>query len=611
MAHLNILTKKLKNIKEKMQCTTGILIIQELSETSIQTLDKQILTIGRSSRDDIVLKSKGVSRCHASIYAARGELWILDGDRKGKVSTNGVFVNGQRISVHQLKSYDVICFQKGVYALFVGPQQVMQTAEGIEELTRHLVHFLLGDDRDANFLQKRPTQQSKKHHTLINVARIPFVDSLTKLPNRDSFFARVKKTLEFRQKVAPDHNFAVLFIDVDRFKMINDSLGHLAGDKFLIQVSKRLHSCLREGDMVARLGGDEFAILLDELHSPEEAIDIAKRLQQAIAKPLLIDDHELYPSVSIGIALSSLGYTTVEEIIRDADTAMYHAKKTGRSRFVVFDIEMHQQAAQLLRLDGDLRRAIEKQQLELYYQPIVSLTERRLVGFEALLRWHHPEKGLVSPDIFIPIAEENNLIYQIGQWVFESACRQLATWKTNSSISDPLTVNVNLSSKQLTEAKLVEKLIETVRKSGISPNELKLEVTESILMENSRHSLAVLQRLKQAGFHLVIDDFGTGYSSLSYLNKFPIDTLKIDRSFISKIDKSDTSTCVDITHAIISLAHSLGVNVVAEGIERLYHLAWLKQQKCDYGQGFLISKPIPADDATRFAERGLQWPWSD
>jgi EAL domain-containing protein (putative c-di-GMP-specific phosphodiesterase class I) len=360
---------------------------------------------------------------------------------------------------------------------------------------------------------------------------------------------------------------------------------------------------------VARLGGDEFAILLDDLHSPSEAIEIAKRLQQSISKPLKIAPHELYPSVSVGIALSSLDYQTVEEIIRDADTAMYHAKNTGRARFVVFDTEMHKKAIDLLRLDSDLRRAVDQQQLELYYQPIVSLQKKVLVGFEALLRWNHPENGLISPDVFIPMAEETNLIYQIGQWVLSEACQQLSQWKANSAIRMPLSMHVNISSKQLTETRLIDRLIATVRAYNIAPSELKLEVTESNLMENTHHSLKLLNQLNQFGFKLGIDDFGTGYSSLSYLNKFPVDTLKVDRSFVSQIDKSENNTSISITNSIITLAHSLGVKVVAEGIEGLYHLAWLQQQKCDYGQGFLFSKPLPAAEATRLAEKGLDWPW--
>jgi diguanylate cyclase (GGDEF)-like protein len=610
MPSLNILKKRVQHNENLLEFPSGILIIKEHGKTLVEKLDRRILTIGRSSKDDIVLQSKGISRCHASVYIAKGKLWILDGDLKGKVSTNGLFVNGRRISVRQLKPYDIISFSKGIHALFMTQKCVAEATDGVEEFTRCLAHFIVGKDHNGHSLTNLDSPQEPTQHTFINVKRVPFLDSLTKLPNRDSFFARVKKIIEFRQKITPSHDFAVLFIDVDRFKMINDSLGHLTGDKFLVQLAQRLQHGIREGDMVARLGGDEFAILLDGLHSPDEAIDIAKRLQQSISSPLVIDEHELYPSVSIGIALSSLGYKTVEEIIRDADTAMYHAKKIGRARFVVFDVEMHQKALQLLRLDGDLRRAIEKNQLQLYYQPIVSLTEHTLVGFEALLRWHHPDNGVLSPETFIPIAEENNLIHQIGQWVIKQACLQLMAWQSNPNIDTALTMNINISSKQLTEKSLVEQLVETVKTYGVSSNAVKLEVTESILMENTQHSLEILTQLKQAGFQLSIDDFGKGYSSLSYLHKFPIDTLKVDRSFISKIDQSDSNTCIDITHSIIALAHSLGVKVVAEGIERLYHLAWLQQQRCDYGQGFLFSQPMTAKDATRFAEQGLTWSWS-
>ncbi|WP_017296511.1 EAL domain-containing protein [Nodosilinea nodulosa] len=589
--------------------STDILVFKEENKIVVKKLDKETLTIGRSSDDDVLLRSKGVSRCHATVYFSEGATWIIDGDLKGRVSTNGLFVNGAKVSVYRLNQYDVISFQRGVYALFLSQKSCSGTVNYLEEAIQNLAYFIAGKNAEGIPIDQLSLLDQSTQATVLNAERAPLIDSLTRLPNREAFFTRVQKSLEFRNKILSDYNFAVLFIDVDRFKMINDSLGHLVGDDFLIRLARRLSRCLREGDMVARLGGDEFAILLDDLRSFSEAIDIAKRLQQSVSKPLDVAPHELYPSVSVGIALSSLGYQTVEEIIRDADTAMYHAKNTGRSRFVVFDTEMHQKATNLLRLDSDLRRAIDKRQLELYYQPIVSLADKKLIGFEALLRWNHPDNGLIGPDTFVPMAEEANLIYQIGQWVLDEACLQLSQWKANPAIKDSLSVNVNISSKQLTESRLVDRLLATVRRHDISPDALHLEVTESILMENTVQSLRLLSQLKQAGFKLGIDDFGTGYSSLSYLNRFPVDILKVDRSFISQIDKSGKNTSVNITNSIITLAHSLGVKVVAEGIEGLYHLAWLQQQKCDYGQGFLFSKPLTAEDATRFAEKGLDWTW--
>jgi diguanylate cyclase (GGDEF)-like protein len=591
------------------EALANILVVKEDHRIIVKKLGKEPLTIGRSAIDDILLRSKGISRCHATIYFSDGIPWIIDGDLKGRISTNGLFVNGHKVTVHKLKQYDIIGFHREAYAFFLSHQDCGEVENSLEDVVRNLAYFVSGKTIEGTSLEQLNLLNDIAQATLTNAEQIPLLDSLTRLPNRESFFIRVQKSLELRKKISPNHDFAVLFIDVDRFKMINDSLGHLIGDEFLIRLARRLSHCLREGDMVARLGGDEFAILLDDLHSPSEAIEIAKRLQQSISKPLKIAPHELYPSVSVGIALSSLDYQTVEEIIRDADTAMYHAKNTGRARFVVFDTEMHKKAIDLLRLDSDLRRAVDQQQLELYYQPIVSLQKKVLVGFEALLRWNHPENGLISPDVFIPMAEETNLIYQIGQWVLSEACQQLSQWKANSAIRMPLSMHVNISSKQLTETRLIDRLIATVRAYNIAPSELKLEVTESNLMENTHHSLKLLNQLNQFGFKLGIDDFGTGYSSLSYLNKFPVDTLKVDRSFVSQIDKSENNTSISITNSIITLAHSLGVKVVAEGIEGLYHLAWLQQQKCDYGQGFLFSKPLPAAEATRLAEKGLDWPW--
>lgn len=588
----------------------GLLVIREKGMTTINRIDRSILTIGRSSSDNIVLQSKGVSRCHATLFVSKGGFWIIDGNLKGRFSTNGLFVNERRVTVHRLNHYDRIKFQQGVMAFYLNLSSPLGD-NSLEDLTRRLVGFIEGQD-DPQIATAEVVPFTENFNPPFDLSEQTLgLDVLTKLPNRDAFFMRVRKALECWQKAPGTYNFAVLFIDVDRFKVINDSLGHLVGDQFLIQLSNRLETCLREDDIVARLGGDEFAILLANVPFLDEAVDIAKRLQQSLVKPLKIEDHELYPSISIGIALSSLNYQTVEEIIRDADTAMYHAKNTGRSRFVVFDIEMHQKALELLRLDGDLRKAIDNQELQLHYQPIVSLKERKLVGFEALIRWYHPKNGLISPDIFIPVAEDTNLIYPIGQWVLDEACHQLSQWKSNTAVKTPLSVSINISSKQLTEVRLVERLLETIGKYNISPSELKLEVTESILMESTLHSMDVLNQLKQAGFQLGIDDFGTGYSSLSYLNKFPIDTLKVDRSFIAEIDTSTANTSVNITNSIITLAHSLGVKVVAEGIERLYHLAWLQQQKCDYGQGFLFAKPLNANDATKMAEQGLDWPWQD
>ena len=583
----------------------SILVIKEKDNIVVEILAKKIYTIGRCSSDDIFLTVRGVSRCHASIYFKDDSFWIIDGDFKGRTSTNGLLINGERTFVHQLRRYDIIAFCKDVYAIFLECHGDLNSNEIFEQSVKNLTLFFSGKDTRGVKLSKDEIASK----TIMSKLQRSQLDDLTRLPNRSAFLARVCKSLEFKKKIAEDHQFSILFIDVDRFKMINDSLGHLAGDKFLIQLSERFKACLRPNDMVARLGGDEFAILLDDIEGLSEATSVAKRLQKDVAKPLKLENQEVYPSISIGIASSYLQYQTVEDILRDADTAMYNAKKTGKARFVVFDEKMHQKASELLKLDGDLRKAIENQQLQLYYQPIVLLKKRKLVGFEALIRWNHPELGMISPELFIPIAEETNLIYRLGMWTLHEACRQLTLWKRNASIQETLSISINVSSKQLSDTRLIGNIQEILQEYRLNPDELKLEVTESIAMENSQHTIKISNQLRQIGVPLVVDDFGTGYSSLSYLNRFPIDTLKIDRSFVSDIDISNENTSLNITNSIISLAHSLGVKVVAEGIEKAYHLAYLSQMKCDYGQGYLFSKPLAAQEATSLAEQGLDWRW--
>lgn len=594
----------------------GMLIFKETNKIIVESLSKEkTISIGRASNDDILLNSRGISRCHATIYFSDNSFWLIDGDLKGHTSTNGILVNGKKIAVHRLQQYDQIILGQSTYAFFLensGTLEGMKLFENsalFKDFLLKLALFLDNQtDRPVLASRQMPTKDIVIRGTAIAQLRNPKLDDLTQLMSRSAFLERVNKSIEFKKNISNNHQFAILFIDLDRFKLINDSLGHLVGDKFLIEISERLKHCLRPNDTIARLGGDEFAILLDNLNTSNEAVSIAKRLQEYLAQPLQIDNNELFPSLSIGIALSYLGYNTVEEIMRDADTAMYHAKGRGRSRFVVFDQEMHEKTADLLRLHNDLQRAVEREEFKVYYQPIVSIQDGTLIGFEALIRWHHQHRGYISPEVFIPIAEETNLIYQIGQWVLQEACRQLSLWKQNPAIKLPLSMNVNLSAKQLHDARLIEKIKDLLNSYHLAPGELKLELTEGMVMENSHHSIKVFSQLKELGVQIAIDDFGTGYSSLSYLNQFPIDALKIDRSFTLTIDDSDENTSMNIIHSIITLAHSLGVKVVAEGIENLNHLKYLDKLKCDYGQGYLFSKPLNAHDATYFAENGIWVP---
>jgi len=425
-----------------------------------------------------------------------------------------------------------------------------------------------------------------------------FHDALTGLPNRALFMDHVKMAIQ-RSRRNGDRLFAALFFDLDRFKVINDSLGHMVGDQLLVGVARRLEACLRPGDTVARLGGDEFVILLEELAGDDDAIDIARRVQEAVTQPFQIGGHEVFTTASLGIAPSSTGYERAEDLLRDADTAMYRAKLLGKNRHVVFDKAMHDRAVELLQMETDLRRAVERQEFFVQYQPIVSLATGRTSSFEALVRWQHPERGLVPPGEFIPVAEETGLIVPLGLWVLEEACRQMRRWQVEQSVAPDVTVSVNLSGKQFSQADLMGQVSSVLRQTGLAPSNLKLEITESMVMENIETAIDSLGQLRSLGIGLSIDDFGTGYSSLSYLHRFPIDTLKIDRSFVTRM--TENSENAEIVRTIVTLARSLEMSVVAEGIEQMEQLDALRALDCDYGQGYLFSRPVGGRQAAALA----------
>ncbi len=425
-----------------------------------------------------------------------------------------------------------------------------------------------------------------------------FHDALTGLPNRALFLDRLSHALKLSQRRSHltvanlPEQFAVLFLDLDRFKVINDSLGHLAGDQLLIVVAKRLSDCLRGGDTVARLGGDEFVMLIEEVQDTNDVIEIVERIQVALKVPILIDGNEIFISTSIGIALNSNEYTKADQLLRDADTAMYRAKDQGRERYEIFNPTMHTEALYKLRLENDLRRAIDRQEFRVYYQPIVCLKSRQVIGFEALVRWQHPEQGLVSPAEFIPIAEDAGLIGAIDFWVLQEACSQLRTWQDQFPIAKPLTMNVNLSGRQFTKPDLTSQIEKVLKKTNLNNVNLKIEVTESILIEKTSLATKILTELQERNIQICIDDFGTGYSSLSYLHRFPIHTLKIDQSFISRIDHNPEDG--EIVKAIITLGINLGLNVVAEGVETIEQLNFLEINHCHAGQGYYMFKPLEA-----------------
>ncbi|MBD2245476.1 EAL domain-containing protein [Nostoc sp. FACHB-888] len=430
------------------------------------------------------------------------------------------------------------------------------------------------------------TEQKRTEAQLIHDV---FHDSLTGLPNRALFVERLEQALALTKRHS-DYRFAVLFLDVDRFKVINDSLGHIIGDQLLTALARRLERCLRAGDTVARLGGDEFTILLDDIKDLNDVKNVANRINVALTGAFNLGGNEVITTVSIGIALGTSTYNLSEELIRDADIAMYRAKALGKARYEIFDFSMYTQAAELLQLEMDLRRAIERQEFQVYYQPIVLLETYQIIGFEALVRWQHPEHGIISPEKFIPLAEETGLIVPIGYWVLREACRQMRAWQLKFPTNPPLSISVNISSKQFFHPNLIEKIRQILLDSGLEGSSLKLEITETVLMKNSDSATAMLLELQQMNIQLHLDDFGTGYSSLSYLHHFPFSALKIDRSFVINIGANGEN--LEIVQAIISLAQSLNINVIAEGIETIEQLTQLKIKKCNNAQGYIFSQPL-------------------
>ncbi|MHC4218837.1 MAG: putative bifunctional diguanylate cyclase/phosphodiesterase [Planctomycetota bacterium] len=460
----------------------------------------------------------------------------------------------------------------------------------------------------ADELRARVTKALKNRALLEMLETQALSDALTGLPNRALLTDRLDQAIK-RGEREPDYKFAVLFLDFDRFKIINDSLGHEVGDMLLISIAERLASNLRAGDTAthsgtghvpARLGGDEFVILLDGLADHEDAVTVAERLQEALAAPHEIGDHDVISTASIGIVTSAGGYDRADDVIRDADTAMYHAKTGGKARHVIFDDRMHQEAVERLELEQDLRRSVDAGEFWLSYQPIVSLSTGELKGFEALMRWSHPQRGPVPPDVFIGLAEEIGLIVPIGRLALREATRQLKDWHERFPHDPPLTMNVNISKHQLRQQNLVEIVDGILRETNLDPASLKLEITESAIMDSPEQVTDLLNRLKGLGVRLCMDDFGTGHSSLSLLHKFPIDVLKIDRTFVLNTDGNREYAAV--IHAIITLAHTLNMTVVGEGVETAGQLAQLQALECDAAQGNLFAASMPPAEAEAFMQ---------
>lgn len=472
-------------------------------------------------------------------------------------------------------------------------QAERERAEQAEKHVGELQHYVAELERSGEAL--RESHENFRHAA--------YHDALTGLPNRNYFMDTLKQLLQASREDA-EINFAVLFLDLKSFKTINDSLGHSLGDRLIKNVAKRLAGLVREEDMTARFSGDKFGIILTDLLSREEATAFADRLAKRLSEPYTLDGRQVFTSAKIGIAYGNSKYPEAEDILRDADIAMYYAKDNSEN-YVIFDQKMHIRAVTRLQLETDLRFAIERNEFELFYQPIISLDTAALSGFEALVRWNHPQRGLVPPNEFIPIAESTSLIIPMTVQILHSACSQVVKWQGISKNREPLSIAVNLSGKHFGHPALVDQIKSVIHETGINPESLKLELTESAVMDNAETAILMLKQIKETGVKVSIDDFGTGYSSLSYLHRFPIDLLKVDRSFVSAMEENTENG--EIVRTVIALAKALNLQVVAEGIESIHQFHQLRILGCEFGQGYLFSKPLPVADIQRLLADNTRW----
>lgn len=471
-------------------------------------------------------------------------------------------------------------------------QAEFERAEQAEKHVTELQHYVEELEHSREALQA-------SHENFRHAA---YHDALTGLPNRNYFIDTIRDLLQ-KCRDGSESNFAVLFLDLKNFKTINDSLGHSVGDRLIKNVAKRLAGIIRETDMAARFSGDKFGVILGDLFSREEATSFANRLATRLSDPYTLDGRQVFTSAKIGIAYGNSKYPEAEDLLRDADIAMYYAKD-NKDNYVIFDQKMHIRAVTRLQLETDLRFAIERNEFELYYQPIIGLDSAQLVGFEALVRWNHPQRGLIPPNEFIPISESTGLIIPMTVQILTSACKQIVTWQ-NQHPERTLSIAVNLSGKHFGHPALVEQITSVINETGIDPANLKLELTESAVMEDAQTAILMLRQIKETGVQISIDDFGTGYSSLSYLHQFPIDQLKVDRSFVSAMEENTDNG--EIVRTVITLAKALKLKVVAEGIESIHQYHQLRVLGCEYGQGFLFSKPLPVGDIERLLADPYRW----
>jgi diguanylate cyclase (GGDEF)-like protein len=440
--------------------------------------------------------------------------------------------------------------------------------------------FIFGDISERKRYEAELTRQALR-------------DNLTELPNRVLFLERLNRAMT-RQRRNPDYRFAVLMIDLDSFKRVNDTLGHQAGDRLLQGIARRLMGCLRNMDTVARMGGDEFAVLLEDFQNNQEAIGITRRLLETIRQPMIIQGQDIQVSASVGVVLQTARYASPNELLRDADISMYRSKELGKNQFKVFSKSMFDQVVRTVQLENDLRLALTGDEFELYFQPIFALPETRLSGFEALLRWNHPERGMLAPGVFIHVAEEAGLITDLGTWVLNRGCRTMAEWRRRFDRVD-VSLALNLSPRDLLQPSLIPMLADLLQETGLDARHIKLEITETAVMENPEMATARLEKLQKMGFQVAMDDFGTGYSSLSYLQRLPIDILKIDRSFVQTMLENPSN--LEIIKAIIGLGKLLDLRIVAEGVETPEQLSTLQTLGCDLAQGYLLGRPMPRAQA--------------
>jgi diguanylate cyclase (GGDEF)-like protein len=443
-----------------------------------------------------------------------------------------------------------------------------------------------------------------RHHTEEEVRHAALHDSLTGLPNRTLGLDRLEGALARRRRDGRD--VAVLLLDLDLFKLVNDSYGHGIGDDLLVTLAPRLHDAVRPSDTVARLGGDEFLVVCEQLDGAHDAIQVAERVAHAVSQPIVLRSGEHFITASIGIAMADSADRDTETLIRDADAAMYRAKERGRGRFELFDDLLRERVLTRLRTETELRRALERDELRVVYQPVVDLADGSVVAVEALVRWQHPERGLLDPMEFVPVAEESGLIEPLGRWVLEAACREGAALQKRFPRPDPLLLCVNTSARQISDAAFPAEVAEIARRSGLVPGSLALEITETVLMEEAHAPVTVLAQMRDYGLRLMLDDFGTGYSSLGYLKRFPLDVVKVDRSFIAGLGHDEEDSA--IVAAVISMAHTLGLSVIAEGVERAEQIEQLRRLRCDRVQGRLLARPLPAPELEALMAAGAVRP---